>query len=72
MSYVVTVKSKVEVSQNFVDFSEYMNFNKNIIFILSEDLDDCTKNGPMVIFICGHQPKLCRAVGRCENGGGGE
>mgnify|MGYP001207678638 CR=1 FL=1 len=28
LSYVVTVKSKVEISQNFVAFSEYMNFNK--------------------------------------------
>jgi hypothetical protein len=26
MSYVVPVKSKVEISQNFVAFSEYMNF----------------------------------------------
>ena len=26
LSYVVTVKSKVEISQNFVAFSEYMNF----------------------------------------------
>ena len=26
-SYVVPVKSKVEISQNFVAFSEYMNFN---------------------------------------------
>ena len=26
MSYVVTVKSKVEILQNFVAFSEYMNF----------------------------------------------
>ena len=25
---VVPVKSKVEISQNFVAFSEYMNFNK--------------------------------------------
>ena len=25
-SYVVPVKSKVKISQNFVDFSEYMNF----------------------------------------------
>ena len=25
--YVVPVKSKVEISQNFVAFSEYMNFN---------------------------------------------
>ena len=27
LSYVVTVKSAVEISQNFVAFSEYMNFN---------------------------------------------
>ena len=26
LSYVVTVKSSVEISQNFVAFSEYMNF----------------------------------------------
>ena len=28
MSYVVPVKSKMEISQNFVAFSEYMNFNE--------------------------------------------
>jgi hypothetical protein len=27
LSYVVPVKSKVEISQNFVAFSEYMNFS---------------------------------------------
>ena len=27
LSYVVPVKNKVEISQNFVAFSEYMNFN---------------------------------------------
>ena len=27
LSYVVPVKSKLEISQNFVAFSEYMNFN---------------------------------------------
>ena len=26
LSYVVPVKSKMEISQNFVAFSEYMNF----------------------------------------------
>ena len=26
LSYVVPVKSKVKISQNFVAFSEYMNF----------------------------------------------
>ena len=28
LSYVVTVKSTEEISQNCVAFSEYMNFNK--------------------------------------------
>jgi hypothetical protein len=28
-SYVVPVKSKVEILQNFAAFSEYMNFNAN-------------------------------------------
>ena len=28
LSYVVPVKSKVESSQNFVAFSEYMNFEE--------------------------------------------
>ena len=32
LSYVVPVKSKVKISQNFVAFSEYMNF---IFFIFS-------------------------------------
>ena len=33
LSYVVPVKSKVEILQNFVAFSEYMNFNtKNFNF----------------------------------------
>ena len=30
LSYVVPVKSKVKISQNFVAFSEYMNFILNI------------------------------------------
>ena len=30
LSYVAPVKSKVEISQNFVALSEYMNFNKSI------------------------------------------
>ena len=28
LSYIVPVKSSVEISQNFVAFSEYMNFKK--------------------------------------------
>ena len=36
LSYVVPVKSKVEISQNFVAFSEYMNFNKRGFLIQIE------------------------------------
>ena len=32
LSYVVTVKSTVEILQNFVAFSEYMNFNMEKYF----------------------------------------
>ena len=36
LSYVVMVKSTVEISQNFAAFSEYMNFkNKFILFFLA-------------------------------------
>ena len=31
LSYVVPVKSKVKISQNFVAFSEYMNFAKIVL-----------------------------------------
>ena len=30
LSYVVPVKSKVKISQNFVAFSEYMNFETTL------------------------------------------
>ena len=30
LSYVVMVKSTVEISQDFVAFSEYMNFNRDL------------------------------------------
>ena len=30
LTYVVPVKSKVKISQNFVAFSEYMNFNTSV------------------------------------------
>ena len=33
LSYVVTVKSTLEISQNFVAFSEYMNFKNRSIKI---------------------------------------
>ena len=34
LSYVVTVKSSVEISQNFVAFSEGMNFTANRLYCL--------------------------------------
>ena len=34
LSYVVPVKSKVEISQNSVAFSEYMNFTENMSLLL--------------------------------------
>ena len=36
LSFVVTVKSTVEILQNFVAFSEYMNFNIKFIFFLPD------------------------------------
>ena len=30
LSYIVPIKSKVEISQNFVAFSEYKNFNTKV------------------------------------------
>ena len=32
LSYVVPVKSETKISQNFVAFSEYMNFNSATIY----------------------------------------
>ena len=39
MYYVVMVKSTLEISQNVVAFSEYMNFKKNQIFIILFEQD---------------------------------
>ena len=35
LSYVAPIKSKVEISQNFVAFSEYVNFTDDISRVLS-------------------------------------
>ena len=40
LTYVVPVKSKVEIAQNFVAFSEYMNFKWKFVLVdtaLSKD-----------------------------------
>ena len=36
LSYVVPVKSKVEILQNFVAFSEYMNFSSSVLHTLKQ------------------------------------
>ena len=41
--YLVKVKSTVEISQNFVAFSEYMNFTSPHVFIVS--------GGPILYFM---------------------
>ena len=38
LSYVVPVKSTVEILQNFVEFSEYMNFNMDCFWIFGRCL----------------------------------
>ena len=55
LSYVVPVKSKVEISQNFVAFSEYMNFNKLSRISLVKKIIECNYRGSGTIFtdFCG-------------------
>ena len=44
LSYVVSVKSAVEISQNFVAFSEYMNFNPfHICQVFWKKVNICVK-----------------------------
>ena len=38
LSYLVPVKSTVEISQNFVAFSENMNFSEYVNFICFDEL----------------------------------
>ena len=38
LSYVVSVKSKMKISQNFVAFSEYMNFKIGCCWMKEEDI----------------------------------
>ena len=44
LPFAVLVKSKVEISQNIVDFSEYMNFN-------NEEFRLETKEGELILNI---------------------
>ena len=45
LSYVVPVKSRVKISQNFVAFSEYMNFNFTIILSYAEKYEGWDGDG---------------------------
>ena len=42
LTVLQTVKSKVEISQNFVAFSEYVNFNNNLIMFSPSSLMQTT------------------------------
>ena len=46
LSYVVPVKSKVEISQNFVAFSEYMNFK--VVFDTFKKFTTYSSNCPYI------------------------
>ena len=37
LSYLVPVKRKVKISQNFVAFSEYMNFKENVTYLTDNE-----------------------------------
>ena len=49
LSYVVPVKRKMEISQNFVAFSEYMNFTENI----GSNYEKLLR----AVFLCFHEQK---------------
>ena len=52
LTVCIVVKSKVKISQNFVAFSEYMNFTSNdcrITLFSSQDFPSCTLFQPVVI-----------------------
>ena len=46
--FVVTVKSTVEISENFVAFSEYMNFTKIVLRLKAKNLQKI--HGPLRIY----------------------
>ena len=45
LSHVVPIKSKVEISQNFVAFLEYMNFSNVAVIICPSWLTEFTNSG---------------------------
>ena len=68
MTTVHTVKSKWKISQNFVAFSEYMNFTYNILLIDFEGIIilRTKKFRKNIIFIKKQNP-LCSFSSRCVN-----
>ena len=55
LTAVHTVKSKVEISQNFVAFSEYMNFIRENLHRI--DISTTTYLHPLVNVVCECPPK---------------
>ena len=51
LSYVVPVKSKVKISQNFEAFSEYMNFENEFVYVSSLHHVSNSKQNYKIIFI---------------------
>ena len=53
LSYVVQVKSTVEISQNFVAFSEYMNFKKsgNLLWWVPGGFPQSSGETPRSLFV---------------------
>ena len=49
LQYISTDKSKVEISQNFVAFSEYMNFKRRINIINDTSLEFPARNSGKIL-----------------------
>ena len=66
MSYVVLVKSKVEISQNFVALSEYMNFivQERGTFKISNDVLDLSLNEKFLFFFRNSWSHLLKSTGK--------
>ena len=77
LSYVVPVKSKVKISQNFVTFSEYMNFNSS--YFQNRSVSSCIQllsrafRGKFVVPEFGYFCKqITELYHECKSNGGGK
>ena len=50
LTVCTVVKSKVEISRNFVAFSEYMNFEKYGLRLFEQKVQHCVKNVRSIVF----------------------